>query len=63
MNSKVMVLLLAEILLHKDIIHWEEYDAILDLRNDQDTYEFIERMLNDEFKGYVKGESAFGGSN
>lgn len=61
MNGKSMVLLLAEILLHKEIIQYSEYDAILDMRNNDDLFNFIERMWNDEFKGYVKGDSEFGG--
>ena len=60
MNSKTMVLLLAEILHEKGIINYLEYDAILDMRTNDDVYRFIDILIDGEYKSYVKGLSQFG---
>lgn len=63
MNSKASILLVAEIMLYNELITYDMYDAILDMRGTNDVYELIERMWSDEFKGYRKGESEFASGN
>ena len=47
---------MADILYMKKIICYDELEALLDAKNEQDIYAFTDRLLRGEFNVYRKGE-------
>ena len=54
--DKVLLKFIADVLYVKGYIYYSEFEAMMGVRNADDLDRIIEGMLNDEFKGYKKGE-------
>lgn len=55
-NVKAAINLFADILYAKGLLCFEEMDALLDISNQQDVYNFSERMIRGDFNVYKRGE-------
>lgn len=55
--DKTLVGFLADVLYMKGIVCYDEFEAIMDAKNEQDLGNVVERMLRGEFNVYKKGES------
>lgn len=54
--DKVLLKFIADVLYVKGYIYYSEFEAMMEACNADDLDRIIEGMLNDEFKGYKKGE-------
>lgn len=57
MTPKSVVGFLADVLYVKGLICYDEFEAIMDAKDDRDLGEIVERMLRGDFNAYKKGES------
>lgn len=54
--DKIVIGLLADILYTKEIICFEELEALYDMKTPNDVYTFTERMMRGDFNVYKRGE-------
>ena len=54
--DKLTLGFLADVLYYKGIICYEEVEAIFDAKNAQDLQVIIDKMMNQEFNPYKRGE-------
>lgn len=56
-DAKLIIGFLADILYQKEILCYDEFIAIDELRTPVDLQEFLEKMLRGEFNVYKRGET------
>lgn len=56
MDGRVVAELLADILFLKNIICFEEYEAIMEIKNSSDVEAFTDKLIRGEFNVYKRGE-------
>lgn len=54
--DKLLIALFADILYIKGIICYDEFEALMDLKDPSDLDDFTEKLLRGEFNVYRKGE-------
>lgn len=54
--DKLLVKFLADVLYLKEVICFEEYEGIMDIRNYSDMDEVFEKMMKEEYNAYRRGE-------
>lgn len=54
--DKVVLKFIVDVLYIKGYIYHSEFEAMMEVRKADDLDRIVEGMLNDEFKGYKKGE-------
>lgn len=55
--DKVAIKFIADVLYCKDLLFFDEYEAIMDCKSPQDLDNVIDKMLRGEYSGHYKGES------
>lgn len=54
--DKLLVKFLADVLYLKEVICFEEYEGIMDIRNYSDMDKVFEKMMKEEYNAYRRGE-------
>lgn len=54
--DKLLVKFLADVLYLKEVICFEEYEGIMDIRSYSDMDEVFEKMMKEEYNAYRRGE-------
>lgn len=57
MTPKSVIGFLADVLYVKGLICYDEFEAIMDAKNDEDLGVIVERLLRGDFSVYKRGES------
>jgi hypothetical protein len=55
--DKVVIKFIADLLYCKDLIFFEEFEAIMEAKKPEDLDVIIDKILRGEYRGYKKGES------
>lgn len=55
--DKLVLGFMADVLYIKGLIYYDEYEAIMDVKQAEDLQEIVERMLRGDYRGYKKGET------
>ena len=55
--DKVVLKFLADVLYVKEELSFEEYEAIMDAKTPFDLDDIVDKMLNDEFRVLLRGET------
>lgn len=55
--DKLAIGLFADVLYIKELINFEEYEAIMEIETAEDVQTFVDKLLGGEFRGYKKGET------
>ena len=58
--DKLMIGFMADVLYIKGILCFEEYEAIMDVKNPACLDEVVEKMLTDQYNPYKRGEAYVG---
>lgn len=54
--DKTAIGFLADVLYVKELLHYEEYEAIMNARNAADLEVIVDKLLRGEYSAYRKGE-------
>lgn len=60
--DKVAIGFLADVLYVKEILHFEEYEAIMNAKSPSDLEVIVDKLLRGEYSAYRKGEPTPRGS-
>ena len=55
--DKIVIKFIADLLYCKDLIFFDEFEAIMEAKTPEDLDDIIDKILRGEYHGYRKGES------